>query len=212
MKKCVIISFGFDLSGVFRAYSEYSLKRGDLIVLVLPEPVSPRNESAVKDVESFLSGLKSKGVDIDKEVLGVDANDIGSIVEDIGEIIKEQKYQYYLEATGGIRSVCVAFTILGIIFKDKIEFFRTINEANGYITEVSLPTCASDISSTKRKILYLLKKQSGLTTKDLANELDKNVSTISRHLSELEHRFLVKKDSEYDARYNLTYVGKVLTD
>ncbi len=210
-KNCVILSFGFDLSGVLRSYSHFSLKSGDRFVLVIPKPSNPRNESAVKDVEGFISGLKSKGVDIDLKVLSVNASDVESIVRDIGNLLNKGDYDYHLEATGGVRSVCVALSILGILFKPKISSFRTINEANGHITKVDLPICDHEFPKTKKRIIDYLKREGSTTTKQLSDDLGKDTSTISRHLSELERKYLVKKDSAYDAKYSLTYVGDILS-
>lgn len=209
-RKCVILSFGFDLSGVLRSYSHFSLKTGDMFVLVIPKPPNPRNESAVKDVEGFISGLKSKGVNIDLEVLSVDASDVESIVKNIGTLINQGGYEYHLEATGGVRSVCVALTILGILFKPKISSFRTINEANGHISQVNLPVSDHDFPRTKMMILSYLKERGSATTKQISEKLGKDISTINRHLSELEKRYLAEKDSSYDAKYSLTYVGEIL--
>lgn len=210
-RKCVILSFGFDLSGVLRAYSHFSMRSGDLFLLIIPKPINHRNESAVKDVEGFISGLQSKGVNINMDVLTVDASDVESIVKEIVGHIKNGGYEYHLEATGGVRSVCVALTVLGIIFKSNISSFRTINEANGKIASVDLPDCEHDFPKTKQNIVRFLREKGSATTKQISQYLIKDVSTVNRHLSELEKKHIVVKDSDYDAKYSLTYVGEVLS-
>lgn len=209
-KKCVILSFGFDSSIVLTAYSKYDLESGDCIAFIIPNEKNARAESAIKSVESFLSNLKSRGVDIDLKILEVDANSIEKIILKISDFILQNDYVYYLEATGGIRSICVALTISAILLYPKIASFSTINEANGNIINVSLPYFNLVISGAKKEILNLLLNKGNATTKTIATSLHKDISTVSRHLSELEESFIVEKDSKYDADYKLTYVGYIV--
>lgn len=209
-KKCVMMSFGFDSSVMLRAYSEYDLESEDKVVLVVPMEENARSDSAVKDVESFLSSLRSRGVDIGLDILKVNANDIEESVTRIVDFLGQTDRPCYLEATGGVRSICVALTIVGTLLNTEVSGFRTINEANGQIISVSLPCFDYKISNTKKEILNSLLREGSATTKHLSTNLGRDVSTINRHLSELEKQFLVERDSKYDAEYRLTYIGKVL--
>lgn len=210
-KKCVILSFGFDSSVVLRAYSKYNLGSNDCVVLVVPEEENLRADAAVKDVESFLSSLKSRGVNIDLKILKVDASSIEKTIMAVADFMKENKeYEYSIEATGGLRSVCVALTILGCLFKTSISNFHTINDASGQIIDVPLPKFYIDLPKTKKEIMRLLYMKEEANTKYIASQLNKDISTVSRHLTDLENNFVVKRDTKYGANYRLTYIGEVL--
>lgn len=208
-KKCVILSFGFDSSVVLRAYSKYNLGGGDSLGLVVSKEENTRREAAIKEVESFLSSLRSRGVDIDLSVLRVEAGNIEAIVTQVADFITQEGYSYYLEATGGLRSVCVALTILGILLKNHISDFHTIDDSNGKIVRVPLPYSGYELSDTKKKILSLIKSLREVKTRDIAKSMDKNISTINRHLGEMEKNLLIERDSRYNAVYRLTYIGEV---
>lgn len=210
-KKCVILSFGFDSSVVLRAYSNYNLGSKDCLVLVVPEEENLRADAAVKDVESFLYSLKSRGVNINLEILKVDASSIEKTIMAVADFMKENEdYTYSIEATGGLRSVCVALTILGCFFKTSISSFHTINDASGQIIEVPLPNFDFDISDTKKEVIRLLYMKEEASAKYIASWLNKDISTVNRHLSDLEKNFVVKRDTRYKANYRLTYIGKLL--
>lgn len=208
-KKCVILSFGFDSSVVLRAYSKYNLGGGDCLALVVSKEENARRDTAIKEVESFLSSLRSRGVDIEMSVLRVEASSIEAVVTQVADFIAQEGYSYYLEATGGLRSVCAALTILGILLKDRISDFHTIDDSSGKIVRVPLPYSGYELSGTKREILSLIKSKGEVRTRDIARSMNKNISTINRHLTELEKNLLIERDSRYNAVYRLTYIGEV---
>lgn len=203
------MSFGFDSSIVLTAYAKYNLESGDSIVFVVPSEKNVRSESAIKSVESFLASLKSRGVDIGLIILNVDANNPEKTILKISDFILRNDNIFYIEITGGVRSICVALTIIAILLRPKISSFRTINEASGNIIDIYPPYFNLIISDTKREILNLLLNKDRATTKNIATSICKDISTVNRHLSELEEYFLVEKDSKYDAGYKLTYIGYI---
>jgi len=210
--KCVIISFGFDSSIVLRAYSEYQLSTGDTITLVTYRKENQRTTSAIKDVENFLSSLTSRGLNINLQVLTVEADNIERTVTTISDYIKKRNQDYHLEVSGGPRSICVSLIITGILLKPRIKTASTINEATGHRPGIPLPCLDYRMSHTKKKILQIIEQREKATAKQIANDLGRDTSTITRHLKELETQKLVHRDSNYNSQYTATYIAKAIAN
>jgi len=210
-RRCLIVPFGFDASIVLRGCSRFSLGDGDRIVLLVPTGGNPRRDAAIEDVKGFLKSLNSRGITIGYEVLEVDCTDIGGVVMKVAEIMSsgDKGLRYYIDASAGVRSLCVALTIAAILLKPKISGFYTIDESTGRTFEVKLPACTLRLTNTKREILELVYRNRVMKARSIARTLGRDSSTIHRHLVELAEANLLESDASYDASYRLTYTGRL---
>ncbi|MDI6718592.1 MAG: CRISPR-associated CARF protein Csa3 [Methanomicrobiales archaeon] len=210
-RKTVIVPFGFDASIVFRGYSRFSLGDGDRLVLLTPKEKNPRKDAAIQDVESFLKSLTSRGIGIACDVIEVDTSDVGGVVTKVAEIVTANRgFQYYLDASAGVRSLCVALTIAAILLKSRITGFFTFDESTSRTLEVKVPACAYRLTNTKKEILKTVQRYREMKAKDLAKAMGKDLSTISRHVTELEEANLIGRETRYDSNYRLTYYGSLI--
>lgn len=206
-----MLSFGFDTGIVMRTLSDYSLMSGDTIVLVVPDGENERKRSSIEEVRRFLSSLGERGLLLSLDVLEVNDVDVEDCVRRIASyIISHEKSQLHLEATGGVRSICTAMVIAGVLMGDRVESFATQSEAASKKVFAPLPMCGSELTKPKLELIDVL-AESPMPLKKLASWVKKDVSTVSRHLDELERRGLVKKESDgYMSNYALTPYGDVV--
>ena len=209
--KTVILSFGFDVGIVMRTLSDYSLKSGDGIVLVVPDDDNEKKISSIKEVEKFVSTLGERGLSLTLEIIEVDDQNIEESVMRICEyMLSHPDNDYHLEASGGVRSICTAVTITAMLMGDFVKSFATLSEAASKKMFVEVPVYDNTLSEAKMNLLHLLSKEP-LVIKEISSRIRKNISTVSRHLEELEKKKLVRKDGEgYGCKYSLTPYGKIV--
>jgi CRISPR locus-related DNA-binding protein len=207
--KTVILSFGFDVGIVMRTLSDYSLRSGDSIVLVVPDDDSEKKISSIKEVEKFVSTLAERGLSLSLKIMEVDDQNIEESVMKICEyMLSHPDNEFYLEASGGVRSICTAITITAMLMGNMVKSFATLSEAASKKMFVDVPPYDNTLSDAKMVLLGLLSKP--LTIKEISSRMKKNISTVSRHLEELEKKKLVRKDGEgYGCRYSLTPYGRI---
>lgn len=208
--KCVILSYGFDSAVVLRAYSFYGLGTGDVAVLVVPQNLDRRSEAAIKEAEAFFSSLRTRGIDIKLHTISVDADQIEEIILKLARYIVANDFEYYIEASGGVRSICIGLFLGAIFLNTRINEFNVINESTGKVFKVPIPNLNIALSDIKKDILKAIKERGELLPKAIAELLNKDISTINRHLGELERKGLVQKNRTYRGTYKLTILGKML--
>jgi len=210
--KIVMLSFGFDIAVVMRTLSDYSLTSGDTIVLVVPDDDSERKRNSIREVEGFLSALVGRGLSLSLDVVEVDDVDVEECVKRIASyMLSHRGAQFHLEASGGVRSICTAMVIAGVLMGDMVRSFATQSEAAPKKVFVHLPVCSVELTSPKLELLRALAGGKSMTLKRLALVVKKDVSTVSRHLEGLERRGLVKREGEgYGCTYGLTPYGEIV--
>ena len=101
--KCVLMPIGFDLSGILRVFSEYSLQTSDRIIFIFPSVENERGRATKADIEKTLLTLASRGIKLEYEIMVVNENDFNETLKLICEkVIDVKDYDVFAES----RAVC----------------------------------------------------------------------------------------------------------
>jgi CRISPR locus-related DNA-binding protein len=210
--KRLYVSLGFDVTNLLGSLLDRRFGNGDSLVLVVPKNRSERNEEAIRRVELLLSELSSRGCKIEMEVLELDEHKPMDSLRILVTHIKNWDGEVYLDAIGGLRVFCVVMAIAASLVPKKDVHITSIAENSGRrvgIPRVSLALLAS-ITGAKLDVLRAIKRGFG-TMNELERCLNKDKSTLSRHLASLEDMGLIEKvTSKKPVKYEVTEVGEIV--
>lgn len=209
--KCILIPIGFDLSGVFRVFSEYCLQTGDKIIFVFPSAENERGRATKADIEKTLLTFASRGIKIAYEIMTVNENNFAETLKQLCEkVIEVKEYDVFVEITGGLRVICVALAIITVLMPEHIKKTFVVTETSGKRLEVPIISIINDLTQVERNLLC--KISSGATTIDaLSVQLNKERSTLSRQLENLTKAGLIERHKKGRVqKYNLTTIGEIL--
>ncbi len=210
-KKCIFISLGFDTSSVMKAFAEYNLHSGDKFIFVTPHAKHPRKKASKEDIRNLIEALLSRGVKLDYIFLTVnEESPKDMILQIIKVILNHSDCHIYLEASGGIRAICVAMYIAGNVFSDRVKRCSAVLETTGKKINFPFITLPASLPSALETDLQEVRSTEGeVSLADLAIKMEKDRSTLSRQLNELEDYGLIERKSKKPATYALTLAGKL---
>ncbi len=193
MKSALIVTLGFDEKFCYRAILRNEIKDGDTIIL-LTAGVVDKVKRAYELVERFVSTTYS---DVEVKLLEVNPNDFVSGVSRVLKLLRELKdSRIIVNLSGGMRALSLmvycALTLADKKAKIEIELedFSGVVEIPSEI--LSLPRALSRLSDEKIRLLKVLKEKEVMRVKEIASVLRKDITTIRRHIYDLEVAGLVE--------------------
>ncbi len=195
-----------------RGITDYRMDAGDRLVLVRPDDICTRSNNAVSAVEGFLAHIASRGLEIELDELLVPHRDVLGCAERLLNSIErcDPGCEIYLEATGGVRSICTAMTLVAVLSGVEIAGFATLSEASGTKEQLPVPQLRFALSPSARSILTAL-YPAPHTRRELERQIGKDASTISRAVGQLlDQRLVTETHNGRCATLELTGWGRLL--
>jgi len=209
--KRLYVSLGFDVTNLLGSLLDRGFGSGDSLVLIVPKNRSERNREAIRKVELLLSELGSRGYRIDMTTLELDEHNPLESLKTLIQHIKEWDGETYLDAVGGLRVLCVIMAIAALLVPKKNVYLTSVAENSGKrvdIPQISL-SLLSSLTGANVDVLRAIKK-GYITMEKLEKVLNKDRSTLSRHLTSLEEIGLIERVCSRPAEYRLTDAGEVV--
>uniref|UniRef100_A0A7J3TJ28 CRISPR locus-related DNA-binding protein n=1 Tax=Geoglobus ahangari TaxID=113653 RepID=A0A7J3TJ28_9EURY len=208
MNTALIITFGFDEKFCYRAIMRNRIKDGDRIIL-LTAGVVEKVKRAYELVRNFIS-TTYKNVEV--ELVELNPRDFVFGVEKVATLIKNlENYEIVVNLSGGMRILSLmVYAALTLIDKDakveiELEDFSGVVELPKEI--FTLPKVLSKLSSEKIELIRIAKEKWEVSAMKLAEALGKDVTTIRRHIYELERLKLVEIVSRKPLKVRLREIG-----
>lgn len=207
MKTTLIATLGFDEKFCYRAILRHGIKEGDEIILITAERVE-KVEKAYEWIRKLIQTSFSDKVEI--KLIQIDFKSLETSIRQLVEILNNAEGKVIVNLSGGMR-VLIAIVLLACIFvsnKAKIEI-----ETEDFSAIVEIPNSLISLIKSKPSEIHLeiLKriKEGSKTVEEIAKKLERDESTIRRHLIELEAKGLVVAEKRKPIVVNLTNLARI---
>jgi len=197
MKKALILTLGFDEKFCYRAITRHKISEGDKIVLITATLVE-KVRKAYEWIKAFVSASYSN---VEVRLVELDVRDILGSLGKVSKILNEYKnYDLIINLSGGMRilSFIVLFSIIlsdirNLKLEIELEDFSGVIEIPTSL--LSLPMIKASIGKEKLTILRLIKEGKN-DVKSISNALNKDESTVRRHLQTLHKLGLIEVEKK----------------
>lgn len=190
--KALIATLGFDEKFCYRAIIRHGISEGDKIVLLTANVVD-RVQKAYEWVKSFIATYGS----IDIELIEINARDFTAGVMDVIKVLESlNDYKLIVNLSGGMRIlsliVYAALTLQKFDAEVEVELedFSDIVAIPKFL--FSAPSLIAGLSDEKVNVLKTIIEEGKIEAKKLADRLNKDVTTIRRHLYDLASAGLIE--------------------
>lgn len=206
----LIMTLGFEPGPLIRAAASYSLRSGAFIVILIPNFKDDRAERAYLELKKVCDIL-FKDVEVNFQRIEVDLSDFSIAVKQIRELLAQFASQRVaLCLSGGMRALCIAAYTAYLM----VEWHYPPNvevHLEGRAERLLVPPVHSvlklNITQEKLIIIKLLSKYGNLSISNIASLLQKDRSTVYRHISSLIEMGLISQKGKL---YELTSLGRML--
>lgn len=206
----LIMTLGFEPGPLIRAVASHTPRSGASIIIFTPSFKDDRTEKAYLEFKKICDMI-FKDTSIKFQKIEVDLTDFPKAVRHVKTILSNFiDKQIAFCFSGGMRALCfvvfVAYLMLEWRHQPNIEIYL-----EGRIEHLSIPSIKEiikiNISEEKLNILQLLFQHGKLSAGNIAVLLQKDRSTIYRHLTSLLKSGLIRQKGKI---YELTNLGLML--
>ncbi len=210
MFDAIVLILGFEPGPLIRAVASHNLNPGARIIVLTPSFKDERSDRAFDDFKRICSMMFEK-VNIKIERVIINLKPLSKAVSSIRKIFSEISDMHVaICISGGMRALCIATFIAYLLTKWKYSPHIEVS-LEGRVETIIIPNINKilelNITGEKLEILKTLSEYGSLTVASIAALLNKDRSTIHRHLNWLEEYGLVKRVGR---NIELTELGMVL--
>jgi CRISPR-associated protein Csa3 len=183
---------GFNSTSVTRSVLSHGLDTGDRIVLVRPigEGDQDRANEAVADVERLVSEVEP---DVEVTISQVTYDEFDTAVMECSDLLRAADGELVANLGGGARDVLLPFAIAVLAHLDRVDDVLFFSDIDGRVHEWTLPSLTAAPSDPAWRTLEALAEIGGeASIPDLTDAADASKSTITRHVTELADKQLVR--------------------
>lgn len=183
---------GFNSTSVTRAVLSHGLDTGDRIVLIRPtgEGDESRANEAVGDVERLVNEIEPN---VEVTTSRITYDEFETAVLECSDLIRAADGEVIANLGGGARDILLPFAIAVLAHLDRIDEVLFFSDIDGRVREWTLPSLTAAPSDPAWRTLEVLDEIDGQATiPALTDAADTSKSTITRHVTELEEKLLVK--------------------
>ncbi|MHC1637480.1 MAG: CRISPR-associated CARF protein Csa3 [Candidatus Nezhaarchaeales archaeon] len=209
----LIMTLGFEPGPLIRAVASHNLKPGSSIIILTPVfdgKREERGERAYLELERICSMMLGEA-NITVKRVDIELTDLTLAINQVKELLSNYVLKYVaISLSGGMRALCLATYIAYLLVKwEKTPLIEIQLEGRAESLEVPpLHTILTlDISEERKNILKVLLEKGPLTIADIAPLVQKDRSTVYRHLTSLTKLNLVQQRGRF---YELTSLGKII--
>ena len=209
MKNALLLTLGFDEKFCYRAILRHGISEGDKIVLVTAKIVN-RVKKAYDWIKTFVNTSYSN---VEMKLIELNVEDTIGSIKKVLEILEElEGYHIVINLSGGMR-ILSFIVLLSLLFKEirnaviEIELEDFSGVVRIPVILLTLPSIKEKLGEEKIKILKAI-RDGKKNVKSIAEYLNKDQSTIRRHISSLKKLGLI----EYEKRKPLKVKPSKLLD
>ena len=209
MRTALINTVGFDEKFCYRAILRHGIKERDKVILITGKKVD-RVVKACEWVQQLLRNSYGDQVEVEVIEINVD-NVVGSIKTLKSKIEELEDFRVIVNLSGGMRAITVIVLLAclmsskGVRLELETEDFETIV----VLPEELLKLIKTPIGNDKVEVLRLISEGCNGVV-EIANRLEKDPSTIRRHIAALEKMGLVKVEKRKPLVVGLTNLSELL--
>ena len=212
MKTALILTLGFDEKFCYRAILRHGIKEGDKIILITAGLVEK-----VKKAYEWIKAFVERSYDVEVRLIQIDVKDFTKAIREVMHILDEFKgYNLIVNLSGGMRALAVIM-LLALMIKPirnvkleiELEDFSGLIEIPQHLLRIH--EIKQNLTDEKIEILKLI-AQGLKDVKSLSKALKKDVSTIRRHISNLEELGLVEVEKRKPLKVKTTELANLMLE
>ena len=213
-----VITLGFEEKFAVRMITRHGLDRGDRLLLVTG-PRTPQSERAASFLCEFARRYYGGDVGVEVEEVRV-GSDFAELVHRLHGLVASRARageRVVFNLSGGMRVLCLAAFVAAMLLSARlpVEVELETEDSSALIgvprAVLALPRTFSLLSREKLEVLAALAQRSrGI--RELAEELDRDETTVRRHLQELVEAGLVEALGRRPRGYRLTRLGELVRE
>ncbi len=208
MKTALIATIGFDEKFCYRAIMRHGIKKGDRVILISGK-ITDRVEKACDWVKKLLK--TSYGDEVTVDFVEIDINSLENSIKTVSSLIEElSNYHIVVNLSGGMRALVIIVLLSCIKTSKDLEIEIETEDFQGLLTisKKLLKLIKNPLPEDKVEIL---KKIAAGTSdaRSLSDLLDRDITTVRRHLSFLKELDLITVEKRKPLRFKITELGKM---
>lgn len=205
--KAIVFTLGFDVTSVITRLSEMGLAGREHLVFIVPESSSPRATASQKTLENHISVLNSRGFELTFEFLKLEESDAAKAVAKVYGALSRYE-NIVIELSGGLRYLILITFLAAMILRGRVEEVATRLESNG--KHIVMPVFEpSSLTNSEARVLGELRTSGSQNQRQLATNIGRRISSISRSLSRLEKMGFVKSSGFHPRSYSISPLGQI---
>jgi len=210
MKTAAILTLGFDEKFCYRAILRHGIKEGDKIILITAGLVEK-----VRKAYEWIKAFVERSYDVEVRLIQIDVKNFTKAIREVMHILDEFKgYNLIVNLSGGMRALAVIM-LLALMIKPirnvkleiELEDFSGLIEIPQHLLRIH--EIRQNLTDEKIEILKLI-AQGLKDVKSLSKALKKDVSTIRRHISNLEELGLVEVEKRKPLKVKTTELANLI--
>ncbi len=207
MKTTLIATLGFDEKFCYRAILRHGIKEGDEIILITAEKVE-KVEKAYEWIKKLIQTSFSEKVRV--QLFEVNVENAEEAIKNVLEIIKKVDGRAIVNLSGGMRVLVVIVLLACILASMNVKVEIEKEDLSGVIDFQSnlIRLVKSPPTATELEILRLIEMGSN-SVQEIAKRLEKDESTVRRHLIELEKSGLITAEKRKPLIVKLTNLARL---
>jgi len=207
----LIMTLGFEPGPLIRAVASYNLKTGASIIVFTPSFKDDRTERAYLELKKICD-IIFKDAQVNLQEVKVDPTNFIEAVKYVRTLLSKFTDKHVgICLSGGMRALCLvvytAYLMLEWQYNPNVEVYLE-GRAERLIIPPVHRIIKAEISDEKLNILRLLSQYKQLSVGDIANLMQKDRSTVYRHVQSLLKNGFVRQKGRI---YELTELGVMLT-
>jgi CRISPR locus-related DNA-binding protein len=207
----LIMTLGFEPGPLIRAVASYNLKTGASIIVFTPSFKDDRTERAYLELKKICD-IIFKDAQVNLQEVKVDPTNFIEAVKYVRTLLNKFTDKHVsICLSGGMRALCLvvytAYLMLEWQYNPNVEVYLE-GRAERLIIPPIHKIIKAEISDEKLNILRLLSQYKQLSAGDIANLMQKDRSTVYRHVQSLLKNGFVRQKGRI---YELTELGVMLT-
>ena len=210
MRTALILTLGFDEKFCYRAILRHGIKEGDKIILITAGLVEK-----VRKAYEWIKAFVERSYDVEVRLIRIDVKNFTKAIREVMHILDEFKgYNLIVNLSCGMRALAVIM-LLALMIKPirnvkleiELEDFSGLIEIPQHLLRIH--EIRQNLTDEKIEILKLI-AQGLKDVKSLSKALKKDVSTIRRHISNLEELGLVEVEKRKPLKVKTTELANLI--
>lgn len=203
---------GYDSTRVTRPILSEGIDDGDQILLLRPDGHEHTNDAraseAINDIERMVNQVQPEVAVVTREI---PREDFQAAVLECSSLITDISDSLVINFGGGPRDIYLAVAVATMAHLDAVEKSLQFSDLDGSVKEIPIPRISGTIPESAAETLKIVvEHESRIGIPDLADELDKAKSTVSRHVRILEDMDAVSSEMHGKTKYvRATFSGQV---
>jgi CRISPR-associated protein Csa3 len=201
---------GYDSTRVTRPVLSEGIDDGDRIILLRPkeDQADSRAEEAINDVERMVTQVQPQ---VSVETKYITHNEFEAAVVECSDLITEGHDSLVVNLGGGPREVYLPVLTALLAHPDAVKKVLQFSDLDGSVSRISLPRISGGVSQPALATLQsVVRSKTEIGIPELADDLDKAKSTVSRHIQELERAEAVRTEMHGKTKVVMPTVSGVL--